>query len=163
MDEFRIIDSAGTVDTSIDLDPQVYNRTYMLTEWDPAKGRLNARKHGVLFADAVGCLEDEGALTMRDSSADDEERWVTMGMDAMGRVLVVVYTWRAESVRLIPARKATARERRLAVSPAPRLRRLGARRTRTRRRLPTRRLRMRAAAPASSVRRRTSRTSRSRR
>jgi len=43
---------------------------------------------------------------------DEEERWVTMGLDATGRVLVVVYTWRAESVRLISARKATARERR---------------------------------------------------
>jgi hypothetical protein len=81
----------------------------MLTEWDPGKARLNARKHGVSFVDAVISLEDEGALTMRDLS-DEEERWVTMGLDALGRVLVVAYTWRGESVRLISARKATARE-----------------------------------------------------
>ena len=84
----------------------------MLTEWDPGKARLNVRKHGISFADAVASLEDEGALTMRDPLSDDEERWVTMGRDVLGRVLVVVYTWRGESVRLISARKATARERR---------------------------------------------------
>ncbi|MBS1854036.1 MAG: BrnT family toxin [Acidobacteria bacterium] len=84
----------------------------MLTEWDPGKARLNVRKHGISFADAVASLEDEGALTMRDPFSDDEERWVTMGRDVLGRVLVVVYTWRGESVRLISARKATARERR---------------------------------------------------
>jgi len=49
---------------------------------------------------------------MRDPFSDDEERWVTMGRDVLGRVLVVVYTWRGEGVRLISARKATARERR---------------------------------------------------
>jgi uncharacterized DUF497 family protein len=84
----------------------------MLTEWDPGKARLNSRKHGVSFADAVASLEDEGALTMRDPSSGEEERWVTMGLDAVGRVLVVIYTWRGESLRLISARKATAGERR---------------------------------------------------
>lgn len=84
----------------------------MLTEWDSGKARLNSRKHGVSFADAVASLEDEGALTMRDPYPGEEARWVTMGLDALGRVLVVVYTWRGESVRLISARKATAGERR---------------------------------------------------
>jgi uncharacterized DUF497 family protein len=84
----------------------------MQTEWDHAKARLNFRKHGVIFADAVASLEDEGALTMRDPFSSEEERWVTMGLDAFGRVLVVVYTWRGDTARLISARKATARERR---------------------------------------------------
>ena len=48
---------------------------------------------------------------MRDPFSDDEERWVAMGRDGLGRVLPVVYTWRGESVRLISARKATGRER----------------------------------------------------
>ena len=86
--------------------------TAMLTEWDAGKARLNARKHGISFADAVVSLEDEGALTMRDPFSDEEERWVTMGLDALGRVLVVVYTWRGESVRLISAQKPTPREHR---------------------------------------------------
>ena len=60
----------------------------------------------------MASLEDEGALTMRDFLSDVEERWASMGLDALGRVLVVVYAWRGENVRLISARKATARERR---------------------------------------------------
>ena len=64
------------------------------------------------MADAVAVLEDETALTMRDPFSEDEERWIALGLDAFGRVLVVVYTWRGERVRLISARNATPRERR---------------------------------------------------
>jgi uncharacterized DUF497 family protein len=82
------------------------------SEWDPAKARANFTKHGVRFADAVTALEDDSALTIRDLSSEDEERWVTMGLDVSGRLLVVVYTWRGERVRLISARQATPDERR---------------------------------------------------
>jgi len=84
----------------------------MQVEWDPGKARLNARKQGVALADAVTVLEDETALTMRDPFPEDEERWITLGLDAFGRVLVVVYTWRGERLRLISTRKATPREMR---------------------------------------------------
>jgi hypothetical protein len=84
----------------------------MRVEWDPGKARLNARKHGVALGDAVAVLEDETALTMRDPFPEDEERWITLGLDAFGRVLVVVYTWRGERLRLISTRKATPREMR---------------------------------------------------
>jgi uncharacterized protein len=84
----------------------------MPEEWDPREALLNAQKHGVHFADAVAGLEDDRALTIRDL-ASDEVRWVTIGLDAFGRVIVLVYTWRGESVRLISARKATTNERRL--------------------------------------------------
>ena len=85
----------------------------MLVEWDPRKALLNARKHGIQFADAVAALEDERALTMADLSSSQEERWVTTGLDALRRAIVVVYTWRGQRVRLISARAATPRERRL--------------------------------------------------
>ena len=81
-------------------------------EWDPAKARQNLRKHGVDFADAVTVLEDEAALTIRDPFSEQEQRWITLGMDALGRLLVVVYTWRGDRIRLISARPATPRERR---------------------------------------------------
>ena len=84
----------------------------MESEWDPAKARANFTKHGVRLADAVTALEDDSALTIRDLSLEGEERWVTMGLDASGRLLVVVYTWRGERVRLISARQATPHERR---------------------------------------------------
>jgi uncharacterized DUF497 family protein len=82
-------------------------------EWDPAKARANAAKHHVHFGDAVAALEDERAVTIRDAFSDEEERWITLGQDALRRVLVVVYSWRDENIRLISARLATQRERRV--------------------------------------------------
>jgi uncharacterized DUF497 family protein len=80
-------------------------------EWDEEKQRQNLRKHSVEFADAVSALEDEDALTSPDDDSDEEDRFVTLGADLFGRILVVVYTWRGDVVRLISARKATLRER----------------------------------------------------
>jgi uncharacterized DUF497 family protein len=79
-------------------------------EWDAKKAAANRRKHGVDFADAATALHDDGALTIRDDDPR-EERCVTIGMDALGRVLVLVYTHRPGRVRLIPARRATQTER----------------------------------------------------
>lgn len=83
----------------------------MSYEWDAAKNRANHRKHGVDFADAATALEDENAITLRDDDSDGEERFVTIGTDGSGRLLVVAYTWREEDLRVISARKATRRER----------------------------------------------------
>jgi uncharacterized DUF497 family protein len=80
-------------------------------EWDAQKARRNAVKHGVRFADAVSVLEDQRALTMSEMSEDGEERWIALGADALGRILVVVYTWRKDRVRIISARPATPGER----------------------------------------------------
>lgn len=81
-------------------------------EWDSRKSAANLLKHGIHFADAALVLEDDLALTMRDRSAFDEDRWVSLGTDALGRVLVMVYTWRGDKIRIISARPATPRERR---------------------------------------------------
>jgi uncharacterized protein len=81
-------------------------------EWDPRKAAANLRKHGVDLADAGTVLHDERAITIADDASGDEDRYVTLGMDALGRVLVVVYTWREHRPRLISARKATPHERR---------------------------------------------------
>jgi hypothetical protein len=81
-------------------------------EWDQRKTDSNLKKHGVDFADAATVLFDDLAITISDDSVDEEERYVTLGMDALGRCLVVVYTWREEVVRLISARLATESERR---------------------------------------------------
>ncbi len=56
-------------------------------------------------------LEDEFAISLRDD-VQAEERWATIGMDALVRILTVVYAWRGNTVRLISARPATAKERR---------------------------------------------------
>jgi hypothetical protein len=92
----------------------VYICAYTLNmefKWDPQKASINLDKHGVDFADAATVLFDEMALTLMDESAD-EQRFITMGADAMGRLLIVVYALRGEDkVRLISARKATRHER----------------------------------------------------
>lgn len=81
-------------------------------EWDDQKAASNLIKHSVDFADAASVLEDEAAITVIDEFAD-EERFITIGLDALNRLLVVVYTWRGEeTIRLISARKATPHERR---------------------------------------------------
>ena len=78
-------------------------------EWDSQKAISNLKKHGVDFAEAVAVLEDEMAITIPDDYPD-EERFITIGMDSLGRILVVVYTWRETRIRIISARKATAKE-----------------------------------------------------
>lgn len=52
---------------------------------------------------------DERAITIEDEHPK-EERFVTIGMDALGRLLVVVYVYRDDDIRLISARKATMME-----------------------------------------------------
>ena len=79
-------------------------------EWDPEKERANYAKHGVHFADAVGALEDERALTEPDDTTS-EERFKTLGTDFLGRIVVVVYAYRGENIRLISAREARPRQR----------------------------------------------------
>jgi len=80
-------------------------------EWDGRKAEANLRKHGVMFADAMAVFEDVMALVAEDRRSA-EWRQVVTGRDALRRILVVVYTWRGNNVRLISARKATTRERR---------------------------------------------------
>ena len=84
----------------------------MRVAWDPEKARLNRRKHGIAFPDAEPVLFDPHALTREDVAAAGEQRHVSVGLDALGRVLVVAFTHRGDTVRLISARKATRRERR---------------------------------------------------
>lgn len=82
----------------------------MSYQWDTDKAATNFSKHGIDFADAVSVFADDSAVTVTDERFD-EERFITIGIDAFGRVLVVVYTWRGNEIRLISARKATRSER----------------------------------------------------
>jgi uncharacterized protein len=82
----------------------------MSYQWDRNKAATNFNKHGIDFADAVAVFSDDLALTVNDERFD-EERFITIGVDIFGRVLVVVYTLRANDIRLILARKATRPER----------------------------------------------------
>jgi len=81
-------------------------------EWDPVKAASNLEAHGVDFADAAVALDDERALTMEDARHDDEQRFVSLCLDPLARLLVVVYTWRDDTIRIISACKATKNETR---------------------------------------------------
>jgi uncharacterized DUF497 family protein len=81
-------------------------------EWDPRKAANNRRKHGVDFDDAVIALEDPMALTMLDPDSNGEARFVSMGRDPMGRLLVTIFTPRGRLIRVISSRRATPIERR---------------------------------------------------
>jgi uncharacterized DUF497 family protein len=80
--------------------------------WNPEKAKSNYQKHKIHFADAESVLFDTMALTIEDQEIDGEKRFVTVGSDSTGRIVLVVYTYRGNSIRLISARKATASERR---------------------------------------------------
>lgn len=82
----------------------------MTIEFDPAKALSNLRKHKVSFAHAEQALRDPAAVTIEDPDSEGEQRFVTLGMDALGRILVVVHTPRGDLTRLISARKASRSE-----------------------------------------------------
>jgi uncharacterized protein len=80
-------------------------------QWDPDKAKSSKEKHDIDFADAVTALDDENAITLADDDPN-EKRFITIGMNASGRVLVVVYAYREPAIiRIISARRATPPER----------------------------------------------------
>ena len=64
------------------------------------------------FEEAQHVLFDPFVLTREDSDAEDEQRFVSLGMGGKGRILMVVYTYRDETVRIISAWKANEPQRR---------------------------------------------------
>ena len=84
----------------------------MFIEWDAVKARKNQVKHGVSFDEASTVFGDPLALTIPDPThSDQENRFVTLGVTANFRTVVVVHTDRHERVRIISAREAAWRER----------------------------------------------------
>ncbi len=81
----------------------------MKFQFDPAKAKSNLKKHNVSFADAEGVFYDALAIHQEDDYPK-EERWIAIGLGSAGEILVVIYTFRGDSVRLISARRATRRE-----------------------------------------------------
>ena len=78
-------------------------------QWDREKAKGNHKKHNVRFSDAVTVFSDDRALTIEDDDPD-EQRFITIGLDATARIIVVVYTWRGDDIRIISARRATKNE-----------------------------------------------------
>jgi uncharacterized DUF497 family protein len=86
-------------------------------EWDPEKAKGNLAKHEVAFESAATVFRDPNMLSVFDTDHDQEERWITMGFDSGGALLVVHHTFQNVDektclVRVISARKATKSEAR---------------------------------------------------
>ena len=81
-------------------------------EWNPEKAQRNIEKHGISFAEAVTVLGDPLSYTFDDPDHSDEEaRFLTVGLTATGKLLVVSHTDRQDRVRIISARLLTKQER----------------------------------------------------
>jgi uncharacterized DUF497 family protein len=85
-------------------------------EWDPIKAKENLRKHRISFDRAAEVLLDPLAISIFDEErSEHEERWVSLGKDRRGSVLILVHTFLEVSaeecrIRIISARKASKRE-----------------------------------------------------
>lgn len=84
----------------------------LIFEWDRVKAAQNLKKHGVSFEEACTVFGDPLSLTIEDRlHSSDEDRFIIMGESIQQHLLVVVHVERQDNIRLISARKATARER----------------------------------------------------
>jgi uncharacterized DUF497 family protein len=85
--------------------------TWVSIDWDADKARVNAAKHRVTFEEAATLFADPLELTIPDPNHSiDEDRYVSVGTSAAGRLLVVGYMERGSKIRVIFARRATTRE-----------------------------------------------------
>ena len=82
-------------------------------QWDREKAKANVKKHGVEFSDATAVFDDPEAITIEDPDSEGEQRFLSIGLDILGRIIVVAYTYRGDDVRLFSARKATKKEVRI--------------------------------------------------
>jgi hypothetical protein len=89
----------------------------MRIEWDRAKNQTNRAKHGIDFETAQLVFDDPRCVTFVERVIDGEERWHAVGSIESIVILVVVHTYQEASpdeiIRIVSARPATRRERRL--------------------------------------------------
>ena len=82
-------------------------------DWNPEKAASNLKKHEVSFEEVATVFDDPAFITLLDEAhSHSEERYLTIGLSASNRLLLIAHAERAGKVRLISARKATKNERR---------------------------------------------------
>ena len=81
-------------------------------QWDEEKAKSNLKKHGVSFEEGATIFNDPMIATILDPDhSKDEERFISIGMSVIRRLLTVIHTYRKDRLRLISARKATKAEK----------------------------------------------------
>lgn len=80
-------------------------------EWDIEKADANLSKHGISFDEASTAFADPLSLTILDPEHSEEEyRYLLLGTESSGRLLVISHTYREQRIRIINARIANKRE-----------------------------------------------------
>lgn len=82
-------------------------------EWDERKNKANVRKHGIDFNEAKEIFKRKDTYTFFDLRDDQEDREISIGSLSNLVLIVVVHTTRADNIRIISARKATKKERKI--------------------------------------------------
>ena len=81
-------------------------------QWDEEKAKSNLKKHGVSFEEGATIFNDPMIATILDPDhSKDEERFISIGMSVIRRLLTAIHTYRKDRLRLISARKATKAEK----------------------------------------------------
>ena len=81
-------------------------------EWDPRKAATNRRKHGLSFEEARTAFADPlGRIMLDTRHSAVEQREVLIGVTERSRIVAVMFTERAQTIRIISARLVTRRER----------------------------------------------------
>jgi len=79
--------------------------------WDIVKARSNRLKHRIPFSDVEPVFYDPNAISIEDTDSEGEARYIVIGHDSLGRLVVATYTYRGSTIRLISARRASKVER----------------------------------------------------
>jgi uncharacterized DUF497 family protein len=82
----------------------------MKITWDSVKAKSNRLKNRIFFSEVEPVFYDPDAINFEDMASKEEARYVAIGLDALARIVVVVYTYRENTIRLISARKASKSE-----------------------------------------------------
>lgn len=78
--------------------------------WDSVKAKSNRLKHRVFFSEVEPVFYDPNAISFEDVNSKGEARFIVIGLDSLARLVVVVYTYRNNVIRIISARKASKAE-----------------------------------------------------
>ena len=81
--------------------------------WNSVKAKSNRLKHRIFFSEVEPVFYDLSAISFEDKDSRGEARYVVIGLDSLGRIVVVVYTYRNTTIRLISARKASKAEQKV--------------------------------------------------
>lgn len=81
--------------------------------WDFVKAKSNRLKHRVFFSEVEPVFYDPNAISFEDVNSKGETRFIVIGLDSLARLVVVVYTYRNNVIRIISARKASKAEQKI--------------------------------------------------